>query len=389
MKQIYFHWFKKSVLLLEYLLICCLWQMPLAHSHPDSQSVVYTDFIPKYRANTTNFIIPKIEYTEKEIILHFLYVSDKDNDVIRFYGSEREFAWRLTNSIRAEHSSIHTVTRLAEINNVRVNDELKREILKDRSNTDINANKGDIVSCEIHFELMPAAIRSVHLLGGDCIQKDGFVFRFNCNDILIKPADSDQLGSQRQMEEVVKRFYAEIGYVRYPDIMTATTLAQQEALDAKDQNTAPTIATPFEKHLAPIDYMPQTLLEIDDLECNKRVILTDVHFQESKPEFVSRPKAMETLEILIEYMTFNPKAKVILHGHTDIFGNAFNNLEISKQHVSTVKKAIESKGIDESRIITIHHGGSQALPRYKNGGAMNRRVEVEVMCADPGIAEKK
>ena len=33
------------------------------------------------------------------------------------------------------------------------------------------------------------------------------------------------------MEEVVKRFYAGIGYVRYPDILTTTTLAEQEALD--------------------------------------------------------------------------------------------------------------------------------------------------------------
>ncbi len=83
---------------------------------------------------------------------------------------------------------------------------------------------------------------------------------------------------------------------------------------------------------------------------------------------------------MLDFLLEKPNTKIILHGHTDVFGNAFKNLETSKQHVNLVKKVLTDKGINSSRIIAIHHGGSQALPRYKNGGSMNRRVEAEIIC---------
>jgi len=255
----------------------------------------------------------------------------------------------------------------------------------------ITAKKGDIVTCEISFELMPVAVRTVYLLGGDCIQRGEAKYRFNSNDLLIKTKDSGQLGTEKQMVGTIKQFYKKIGYVTYPDITGVTTLALEESFDKKDradETAKNTNADPFEKHLAPIDYMPQMLMEMEDLKCSERLILTDVHFRENKPDFSARAKAMATINLVIDYLTFNPSAKIVLHGHTDVFGNAFNNLETSKQHVTTVKKAMTAKGVSASRIVTIHHGGSQALPRYRNGGAMNRRVEVEVLCTEAGMAGK-
>ena len=382
---------KEQTLMLCFFVGCFVLNLPSALCVPDSQAVDYTDYLPKYRTSSTNFMISKIEYSLTKMIFHYRYVATQDADHIHFYGRDREFAWRLTNTVRTETSNINTVTRLADVVNIRVNDELRRAKLNPRSNTDIEASKGDIVTCEIHFDLMPENVRIVHLIGGDCVQKKELEFRFSANDILVKNKESNQLGMLKHMEGQVKRFYEDIGYVKYPDIKTVTTLAQQKELEEKDANShtfKADHADPFEKHLAPIDYMPQMLIEIDDLECNERVILSDVNFHENKPEFTARGKAMKTITLVVEYLTFNPKRKIVLHGHTDIFGNAFKNLEISKQHVTTVKKALVSKGIDASRIITIHHGGSQALPRYRNGGPLNRRVEVEVVCNDSGVAEK-
>lgn len=354
----------------------------------DSPVVVFTDYLPKYRTISSNFMIPKVEYTDEKLILHFIYIADKDEDLVRFYGSEREFTWRLTNSVRSENSSINTVTRLGTISNIRLNDELQREILNDRSDISVTAYKGDIITCEIHFKLMPATVRTVHLLGGDCSQKGGLNFRFNCNDLLLKANTSNILGAESQMVGSIKRFYTDINYVKYPDIIGVTSLAVQQQLEQKDQNLEENTPINIEKHLAPIHYMPSFLTEVNDLKCNQRVILSDVHFQENKFEFTSRSKAIASINIAVDYLTLNPKSKIILHGHTDIFGNAFNNLETSKQHISMVKKIL-AKSIDESRIITIHHGGTQPLARYKNGSSMNLRVEVEITCTEPGLAEKK
>jgi outer membrane protein OmpA-like peptidoglycan-associated protein len=380
---------------LPILIFCffCFWMfnLPKAICIPDSQSVAFVDYLPKYRTTSTNFIISKVVYTNEEMIFHYIYVADRDNDIIHFYGADREFAWRLTNSIRSESSSVHAITKVADVSNIRLNDESQRVTLNDRSNTIITAKKGDIVTCEIHFELMPVAVRTVYLLGGDCIQKGDPQYRFNSNDILVKTKDSGQLGTEKQMVGTIKQFYKKIGYVTYPDIIGVTTLALEQSFDQKDredETTKSTNADPIEKHLAPIDYMPQMLTEMQDLKCRERLILTDVHFRENKPDFSARAKAMATINLLIDYLTFNPTAKIVLHGHTDVFGNAFNNLEISKQHVSTVKKTMIAKGVSGARIVTIHHGGSQTLTRYRNGGAMNRRVEVQVLCAEAGMAGK-
>ena len=354
--------------------------LSIAQSNTDSQ-VLYTDYLPKYREASDNFMISKIEYTNEKIILFYRYVSTIDDDIIHFYGADREFAWRLTNLVRDQSSSANTVTNLADVVNIRLNDESQRERLNDRSNTDVVTNKGDIITCEIHFKRLPSSARSVGLLGGDCLLNSSVSFRFNCRGILIKSKDSGQLGTKKQMIASIKRFYEKIDYVKYPDINTATTLAQQEELEKKDNKIAIEKAiNPVVKHLEPIGYMPHMLVEPEDFKCSERVILTDVHFHENRPDFRARGKAMSTINMVLNFMQDKPKTKIILHGHTDVFGNAFKNLETSKQHVNLVKKVLTDKGINSSRIIAIHHGGSQALPRYKNGGSMNRRVEAEIIC---------
>ncbi len=372
-----------------YLLIiisCLFTSVSTAQSFSDSSTydnpvVLYTDYLPKYQDVSSGFMISKIEYTDKEIILFFHYVVAKDDDVVRFYGSDREFVWRLTNSVRSESSSVHTVTRLADVMNIRVNDESVRERLNDRSNADVPANKGDIITCEIHFPKLPSSVRTVFLLGGDCVDHKGTDFRFNCNGILLKSNLSGLLGSKNQMIASVKRFYDKNDYVKYPDIFVPTTLAQQDLFNEKDNDLEKETPTdPFEKHLAPISYMPHMLIGPEDLKCNERVILTDVHFLEKRPDFISRNKAMLTISLLIDFLSDNPDSKIALHAHTDIYGNAFSNLETSKQHVNAVKKVLITKGIDSERIIAIHHGGAQTLIRYKNGGSMNRRIEAEILC---------
>jgi outer membrane protein OmpA-like peptidoglycan-associated protein len=349
-----------------------------ANSTPETLIVDYTDYLPKYRTLSNDFLISKIDYTEKDLIVFFRYVANQNNDVVNFYGANKEQSWKLTSSARSETSSAYTITKPALVKNIRVNDEAKVVELDDNASKKISAQRGDVITCEVHFEMMPRSIRTVHLIGGD-LGKDG-IQRFNCNDILLKTKDSKMLGTEGQMAAVVKRFYGQQEKVNYPDINNATTLAEQASFDKKDK-VEKIIENPLAKSLEQIDYMPKSLTSIEDMTCNERIILSNIYFHDNKSEFAGRIKAMKTVNMIVDYLTFHPKAKIVLHGHTDVFGNAFKNLELSQKRVFTVKRAIVGKGIDANRIITIHHGGAQPLIQYKNGSEMNRRVEAEVLCS--------
>lgn len=349
-----------------------------AKAAPQTSEADYTDYLPKYRTLSNDFLISKIDYTEKELIVYIRYVANINNDIVNFYGENKEQAWKLTTSTRPQSSSAYTVTRSASVKNIRLNDEAKVVELDGNASEKVSAQKGDVITCEVHFEMMPSSIRTVHLVGGD-LGRDG-VQRFNCNDILLKTKHSKVLGTDGQMGAVIKRFYSQQEVVNYPDINNATTLAEQASFDEKDK-VEKLIENPLAKSLEPIDYMPKTLTSIQDMTCNERIILSNIYFHDNKSEFVGRIKAMKTITVIVDYLTFHPKAKIVLHGHTDVFGNAFNNLELSQKRVFTVKRAIVGKGINANRIITIHHGGAQPLIQYKNGGERNRRVEAEVLCS--------
>ena len=339
----------------------------------------YVDYLPKYRSIGTNFILSKIAYTEKDMIVSFRYVADRDNDLVQFYGTDNHNTWQFTTAIHPRYAD-KAVSRKPIVMNVRLNDEHKKDELKGTEEWEIKANKGDIITCELKLEQFPRTVRSFHLKGG-AVNNQG-TERFSANDIQIKTIDNSMLGSANQMEQSIQVFYGKQKHVNYPDIKDVTSTDEQKHFDKKLKETKTTKRdNPLQQSLEPIDYMPKVLNNSDDLDCNERIILRNVYFHDNKAEFAGRVKAMKTLGVVIEYMSYNPKAKIVLHGHTDIFGNAFKNLELSKQRVETVKRAMASKGIDRSRIITVHHGGSQPLPKYKNGGAMNRRVEVEVLCS--------
>ena len=357
----------------------CLTQ---ATSAPQTSKVEYTDYLPKYRTLSEGFLLSKIEYTSEDMIVFFRYVAGKDNDLVTFHGAQTEFAWKLTTSTRSQASNAYSVTRLANVENIRVNDESKMEYLDGHDKKEYLAKKGDIITCEIRFKSMPRTVRTAHLLGGD-VDRQG-TFRFNCNDILLKSKESSLLGTKDQMDAAIKRFYSKQRFVNYPDIKDATTSVQDQQFKEKKAEVPKPRVNALEKALEPIDYMPKQLASIDDMECNERVILKNVYFHDNKAEFAGRVRAMKTINLIVDYMNFYPKAKIVLHGHTDIFGNSFRNLELSKNRVMTVKRVIASKGIDPARIITIHHGGSQPLQRYKDGGELNRRVEAEVLCS--GVA---
>lgn len=361
------------------LLTLLLIELPEAKSSPQTTKGDYTDFLPKYRTLAEGFLLSKIDYTEGNMIVFFRYVANKDNDVVTFHGEETEYAWKLTTATRSQSSSLYSITRLGSVQNIRVNDESHKAVLGPHAKETLSIKRGDILTCEMHFKTLPRTIRTVHLLGGD-VNRSGDS-RFNCSDILIKTKESNLLGNREQMEASIKRFYSKQAFVNYPDIKDVTTVKEQKSFSKKEETTTYAPVNPLEKALEPIDYMPKSLSSMDDLACSERVILTNVYFHDNKAEFAGRLKAIKTINVIVEYLNFYPKAKIVLHGHTDIFGNPLKNLELSRKRVALVKRTIALKGIDANRIITIHHGGEQPLVQYRQGGELNRRVEAEILCS--------
>jgi outer membrane protein OmpA-like peptidoglycan-associated protein len=348
----------------------------------DGDGLSHVDYLPRYRKSNVNFLITKIEYHSKKMILHFRYIAEESKP-IRFFGKKTNNAWALETPRRPGAQSLK---HNAHILNIRINDRLKMRELPEGDQVTYSPEKGDIISCEIHVEKMPHFIKVVNLTGGDFDDSDDS-YRFACTDLMIKGADNRTLGTEKQMETLISNFYNEFKYIRYPDIKNITSLDQEDKFAEKEnKKSGGTTDTPIKNSMKPIDYMPNMLNSIQDLQCQERVILKNVYFGEDNAEFTKRIQAMRTLNVVITYLKRYPTAKIILHGHTDIFGDPYRNLVLSKQRVLTIKRVLLQKGIDTKRVITLYHGGSQPLPRYKDGGPMNRRVEVEIICKDNNVS---
>ena len=91
---------------------------------------------------------------------------------------------------------------------------------------------------------------------------------------------------------------------------------------------------------------------------------------------------MQDIKTLRQYLENYPSAMIRLHGHTDIFGDDIQNLQLSRERAMAVKLELVKMGIDRDRIEILFYGGRQPLQGLEEGGTANRRVEAEAICTD-------
>jgi len=272
------------------------------------------------------------------------------------------------------------LSRAGLVYNVRINDVRQFTEIGNSAEAEVRPQKGDIVSCEIHFKNMPSYVKTINLVGGE-MDKMG-VARFVCYDLQLKTQAGGQLSDKSQMQANIEQFYKLNKNVRYPSIIEVTTVSQ-DSLFAQQQQKHEADAKKMSNltDAEPIDYMPRMLTKVSDLTCSERFILQNVYFEEESSEFSRRVQAVKSIAMIAEYLERYPDAKVSLHGHTDIFGDTYNNLLLSQKRVMAVQRVLLDKGIDKKRVIINYYGGQYPLPLYKDGGPMNRRVEAEIICA--------
>src|SRR5690606_32123280 len=109
------------------------------------------------------------------------------------------------------------------------------------------------------------------------------------------------------------------------------------------------------------------------------VNLHNVLFKQSTAELL--PESNDELDMVVEFLKYNPTVEIELEGHTDNFGSKQANLKLSQERVDVVKKYITSKGISPKRIKGIGYGGARPIaPNYNDEGRrQNRRVEFKII----------
>lgn len=350
--------------LFSLLLLCSL--LFLGSSSKLEANDKFFDYLPKYRKFNSNYQIDKIEYREKRTVIYFRFVVEEDNNVA-FYSGSHPNAWYLRTPPRMR--GIEVQFKLMEITDIRVNNEVKVDILKDIPEIEYEMKRGDVVTCEMHFARIPHYIRMLDLIEGANGDMDNN--GFNCFDILIKTAQSPLLGKESEAQKNTQRFESTFTYLQ-PKTASQPLAAKEDS--PKEANNT---------HMAePIDYRPQAMTDLADIRCNKRVILPSISFKEDAVNFNGRVRSMQDIKTLRQYLENYPSAIIRLHGHTDIFGDDIRNLQLSRERAMAVKLELVKMGIDRDRIEILFYGGRQPLQGLEEGGIENRRVEAEAICTD-------
>jgi len=101
-----------------------------------------------------------------------------------------------------------------------------------------------------------------------------------------------------------------------------------------------------------------------------------------------RPEAITSLEKLGELIRRNPDARFRIEGHTDSFGGAEYNAELSLARAASVKQWLAEKmSIDPARIDTRGLGSTRPLAPVAGTveeQQLNRRVEIVILRTDSG-----
>jgi len=106
---------------------------------------------------------------------------------------------------------------------------------------------------------------------------------------------------------------------------------------------------------------------------------SDIQFELNSDKLMA--SSNRYLDEVVLIMTENPEYKMKISGHTCDLGSAELNMDLSKRRAESVKKYMQSKGIDRDRIIAVGFGQTRPVAdnNTANGKERNRRVEFLIL----------
>ena len=112
------------------------------------------------------------------------------------------------------------------------------------------------------------------------------------------------------------------------------------------------------------------------------LLLKHMYFATDKTDIL--PISDSDLNILYNFLTENPKVRVLITGHTDSQGSESHNQVLSEGRANSVKEAMIERGINADRLETNGKGESEPIDTNdtEEGRQNNRRVQITVLNAD-------
>jgi outer membrane protein OmpA-like peptidoglycan-associated protein len=94
----------------------------------------------------------------------------------------------------------------------------------------------------------------------------------------------------------------------------------------------------------------------------------------------ARPPVTADLEKKIarlrDWLNAHPEAKLLVEGHTDLWGTEQFNLQLSSQRAEAVVTLLITAGASSEQLVTRAYGKSKPLPKHRAVSAANRRVSL-------------
>ncbi len=121
-------------------------------------------------------------------------------------------------------------------------------------------------------------------------------------------------------------------------------------------------------------------MRMEVIEKNKVYNLDNINYAFGKATLQN--SSYKALDILVDFLSSNPKLCIEIASHTDSKGNPKINTELSKARAESCKQYLLTKGVNPTRLKTVGYGSK--YPKIKNAKterqhAQNRRTEFKVI----------
>ncbi len=165
-----------------------------------------------------------------------------------------------------------------------------------------------------------------------------------------------------------------IDRVLLPDDIDLTTPVQRETTTTAAATTPPTTTPPTTDNAA--EQAAEQAVEVE-AALNGYVAANPILFSNGSDTL--DPASGSVLDEIARQLGELEAMTIVVHGHTDSYGNDDNNLALSQQRADAVKDALIERGVNDESLTAVGHGESE--PIIVDGDedhAASRRVVFEI-----------
>jgi peptidoglycan-associated lipoprotein len=166
------------------------------------------------------------------------------------------------------------------------------------------------------------------------------------------PEDSGW-GTPELLPEEINSSYDDFGFVLNKDKSEAYLSSNRETQSNKDLI-----------YLVKLNY-EYDLASDEKLTSGKEISYGNIYFDFNSANI--KAESYPVLESIIYLLEVSPRVSVEIGAHTDSRGSDVYNLKLSQARANSVKKYLEARGIDSSRLTSVGYGETRLINSCRNG----------------------